>query len=1622
MAQRTLLQRRKTKEVSLTREEDAMSCTRNAYFRRAGFVPALLAVLLWMSSPALARDTDIYQVHVKQNCYILLDTSESMDFGVYQNTIDYGAMFDYLFTLYEANPPNSHTYIYDTINNSNYFYQNHEPVNKIYLWLGAIGATSSQVTSGGSTKTITVTGDASDPGYLWYMNNLVDTHTLIDVNGNLTNDGSGHASRLTVDSNPLSPTYGHMLFDGNTLPFGQDITQHNYQTLYNGSVIDTGFAGLLNAPGYYFSGYQGISPNVAAVSGNTNIYFFVTGNWVNMQAMYNLHYVAGSSPQPAGATPGAAAWVYEYYPLSSTTSWPITPETNSGYPQPSGGTTYAKSQSFSETITAPGEVQMQVHFSLFDVKGDGSASTFKNDYVQIYDSNNVLVAQYDNDNSPITANGGWSPVISGSSAKIVFHSSSTTTGGKGFNIDQIRSITSTQGYLMQSRIAVAKAALTTIIDAFKNEINWGFAYTTATGATIGTLINPNQTASANEAAVYAQMANANPPADNFSNQVTNNTTPLMEALQDVWVNGFYGQRSTLNSQPCRNNYVLTMSSGYASHDNDGTRINTALSSAPVFSNATNLTSHPPTFNDGNVLTQDPYQYQNVKPIPLDYYDGVANWIYNHSWVDGSVVSTPTSSFVNVVTDNISFGSTQPLMQAASTQGGGQYMSVYNTQQLTNAFYSLGLMITQAVSFTSPVVSVDAANKIQSGSDLYMGLFLPQAGSQWTGNLKKFELGDGSAARPDLDMIYDANNVPAITSSGQFVLNNAPWWGKNIIQDTTTSNIENGGAGQVMLAALTTYFTNKTYWNRPIYTWKNGAMVHFDRANIVPADLGINTGNAAADNATRDQIVNFIHGYTYGADSLGNPVALRDWPLGAIIHSQPTVVDYYNNASPSLPLLQRYVAVGSDDGMLHVFSDTVGSYASILGQEVFSFIPPDILLQLKNVQANNMYDTVDGPISLYRWPSQTTNVDYNATHAKNPRYLIFGERRGGGTFWSLEITSQNPLKWTYAWSYTNPELSQSWSIPQVASIPISVASNGARTYKDVVIFTGGYDAATEDNYPEPFVDSQTSPTGNPYTQYPYINSNIDPTKWNPSQGIGTDYNGNGKYDKYNPGTDVAGRGIFVGAIDNPTGGVYNVTPSGGSLQQLLPFQVTYNAAGVSGGTSTGNPQTRSDMPFSFPASPTVVTSTDQILVYVGGIPQYQYADNVIQAIYAVDIYGDIFKTMYTFTKNIHNQNQGVSASNPNYQLNTYQIPSVGSQVTVPVGWSVNKVFSANPGSLSASGTMGVGSDSATGNDDSGRKVFFPPTISWGGTTGYFVADNYSGTSTLGFNNLDTLASLFLGTGDVEHPTYTMIRNRFYAVYDDSSVTATNLLPSPSTVAATTAPYLENNLLNLTCDELDTSTVIKGAPLNGSLFKPFTTSANQKNALRAALENFYDSNFASEENTYAKGWYITLADQGSSSVCSQVSYPTTLNSSAISSADNHVGEQILDAITLFYGTAYFTSYQPSIGQPCNPQGNGFSYSINYQDGTTVYNLNNTTVVDVADRYVKFVGISGIPSAFTIIIRHGQAAAMASMGGAIIGPGGYTTPPAGNPKAVSDQYKVNSPPSGAIIYYWRDSNSMQ
>lgn len=1454
-----------------------------------------------------AKDTDIYELNVKQNCYILLDNSGSMGFGVYEHNIDYGAMFDYLFTLNDSPVGDYGDYIYDTVNNSDYFYLNHHPKEKIYLWLGAIGVTVTTVDG----VDIAFTGDAADPNYLWYSNQMVDTHTLIDSNGNLSDDGTG-LRRITVD------TDGYILLDGTRLPLSMDVKLHDFQTLYDGSQIDNGFGGLINAPGYMFSGYEGVTAGSLDVAegGDTNIYFFVTGNWANMQAMYNLHYTT-NNPDPAGAFTGDMAWEFETFPISQGSWSPI----NYTAQYPASGV-YSNDENYGDlgsvnTIVHNGAEQIQVHFSSIDIESNGASSCY--DYVGLFDQTDTLIAQYCTNTLP---SDGWSAPITGDTVHLKFDSDYSIVG-TGYVVDQIRVTYVMDAYLMQNRLDVAKDALLYVLDEFHGKMNWGFAtYNKDNGATVHSALNPNLTDDVNRAAIVNHVENEEPGP---------NATPLGEALQDVWAEGYYTKRHALDNLNCRKNYIISVTDGFPSEDTDWSRI-----PGVTFSDW-----------DGDAWTSDPYQ----PPTSPNYYDDVSNWIYTHNWQSDTmdVVTDPEDSYVNVVTHHIAFGAKHPLLADAADESGGNYITAYNKTQLVAAFYALAMQMSEAVSFTAPVVSVDAKNKIQSGDDLFLGLFLPKDATSWVGNIKKYKLGDGSADRPDLWSIYDGANDVATDATGAFKDNTAAFWADdndpNDYDNYGAADVAEDGVGEVLKERVVQNLvdgatTATEYYDRPIYTYLNGSMTKFDKANIAFTDL------AVGDDATRNALINYVYGYTNEQDvTTGAPLTVRDWVLGAIVHSRLIVIDYYDPANLSV-LLKRYIAVGANDGMLHIFDDADGS-------EVFAFIPPDLLPKLKLLPETNFLEMVDGDVTLFRRDTK-------------PKYLIFGERRGGPYYYCLDVTDSNPLNWTFNWQYTNSELAQTWSTPVVSKIPVSITTQGEVAFKDVLVFSGGYDEE-EDHFPEPFNDEDGS--GSPFA----ANGSVVPGEWNKNDDTQDVYD-NGVYDVANPAMNEVGRGIFVVDIDDPTD-----TSTG-----VLPFSLTYGAADV----TTGLAQKSTLMKYCIPATPSLVEGSWKNVFFNGSTLETHIETNLLFSMYTNDIYSNTYRLRYNFDVSVAK----IDEADPSTWTWTAQKT-----------WLAGKVFSGNPGSDNSSGTLG-GSDDA---DDFARKSFYSPEVAWGGSGLYFDKGNYPVfNETTNFYGTDSIASLFFGTGDREHPSYSMVRNRFYSVYDESSVFGLTAATVPVNVS--TAPHNERDLLNVTCGEFDTGITLTSGATVAELSESLTEDATYDLAGTLSLENV-----TNEDD--AKGWYIILEDQGDPIACSHVTYPTSIEDAVITDDDNHDGEKILSKPVLYAGIVYFTSYQSSLVDPCNPLGNGYSYAINYDDGSAAYDMNQDGTYDVTDRYKKYTGIFGIPSGFAIITRYGQAGAMAMMGSRLIGP-------APDDGGGGGGFKIKNAGLGLELYYWRRSNSLK
>jgi hypothetical protein len=172
---------------------------------------------------AFADDTDIYRPKVRHNVMILMDSSGSMAWPLYENTINYAQFYDYI-CVNRTNWTNSYDEANGLYGTNAYYYPsaNKAVRTKIYLIYSNTGYSQS------------LTGDAGNPDLSWYIAGSADMATYLNAEGELEDAAgkhpgdAGYAGRIgTVDVVVDGETVQMITVDGVRLPNGKDIALHN---------------------------------------------------------------------------------------------------------------------------------------------------------------------------------------------------------------------------------------------------------------------------------------------------------------------------------------------------------------------------------------------------------------------------------------------------------------------------------------------------------------------------------------------------------------------------------------------------------------------------------------------------------------------------------------------------------------------------------------------------------------------------------------------------------------------------------------------------------------------------------------------------------------------------------------------------------------------------------------------------------------------------------------------------------------------------------------------------------------------------------------------------------------------------------------------------------------------------------------------------------------------------------------------------------------------------------------------------------------------------------------------------------------------------------------------------
>ena len=455
------------------------------------------------------------------------------------------------------------------------------------------------------------------------------------------------------------------------------------------------------------------------------------------------------------------------------------------------------------------------------------------------------------------------------------------------------------------------------------------------------------------------------------------------------------------------------------------------------------------------------------PSGGDCLDDLAEFMY-----EGDFSTLPGQQ--NVTTYTIGFTVDLPILADAATRGGGQYYTANDTATLATAMQKIvQAILTNDTTFTAPTVAVNAFNRTQNLSDLFVSVFKPSAELHWPGNLKKYRL------RETDGLIVDSNDAPAVdTATGFFQTNAQSYWSASTDGAVVTAG---GAANRIPDPPSRQVFT---YLGTDDNLSAAGNRVA--KANAALTDALLATG--IPGDPTRDEVIDFINNV-----DLPNSTNPRR-QMGDPLHSQPVSVIY----GPGLR--DGSVFLATNDGLLHAVDLQTGI-------EEWAFVPPefldDQLALYQNESAANKHYGIDGNLKTHMIADNDGIIE---TTDGEKVYLYFGMRRGGNMYYGLDITNRGAPELLFSLDGSDlPGVGQSWSTP----VPTRMNIGGS--IKLVLVIGGGYEP-DQDN-----VGTSTDATGNSI----YIVDAIDGSLlWHGSRdGLHKDFNAAGRAMDYSIPGDI-----------------------------------------------------------------------------------------------------------------------------------------------------------------------------------------------------------------------------------------------------------------------------------------------------------------------------------------------------------------------------------------------------------------------------------------------------------------------------------------------------------------------
>jgi len=401
------------------------------------------------------------------------------------------------------------------------------------------------------------------------------------------------------------------------------------------------------------------------------------------------------------------------------------------------------------------------------------------------------------------------------------------------------------------------------------------------------------------------------------------------------------------------------------------------------------------------------------------------------------------------------------LKALAQRGGGKFYAAKSVNDLVNAFNAiLGDAITKSTTFAAPGVSVNRFNNLFSNEGIYYSVFKPTRQPRWNGNIKKYQIcqgTDGNCTPPEL---IDVNKQPAVEIKGGSAVIKAT--ARSFWSDTVDGNrIANGGAGSKVPDSS----------ERRIFTYLGDAQpgqnhnISIDTEDnaIQPSNqalLDALKGDGDLEEAERLKIIDWIRGKNVNNEK--NPESSSDkpeadrWKIADPLHATPGMVTY--GGTEEAPIFKLFV--GTNDGLMHMLDETTGV-------EDWAFLPKELLSKQKDLM-----DNAEGGEHIYGIDNTPTFWIYDANEDVkiNPAEgdfvkMYVSMRRGGRNIYALDVTGTsdspgNPPKLMWVIKGGDPgfeKLGETWSRPKFTV----VSFNGKRM--GVLLFGGGYHDSQDEQF-------------------------------------------------------------------------------------------------------------------------------------------------------------------------------------------------------------------------------------------------------------------------------------------------------------------------------------------------------------------------------------------------------------------------------------------------------------------------------------------------------------------------------------------------------------------------------